>query len=747
MTRYAAAGLAALLLAGLPGAAQGAEAAAGAIGIIGTPWATFSVPIYQGISPDSGEGAAPVISREEALALVQKYFKIPEGPGRVDVDLHELPTPVWHITYWIDREYGSQGTGIGEVDAVTGRILSFNLGDIDVRGLKKGPSGELQSEEEARSRAWELIEALYPDKVDSLQLSRSCTVYSPFSQVDAYTFCWTEHYNGIPIIPNAVAVSVDRYTLDYVYFQPAFESNLVIPEAEAVFTADEAFAAFQQAAKPTLRYAKIYPDSRSMIDGKWELRLLYDVEVPDLLDAATGEFAGILETVPSEDGPKQVPAGTAPLRPDSLPLDVASAEQYGREILELPSDMEGWTFSYYEASPDSPSLELYWMGPKGDDVGAVVDRQTGRVIRAYRNFSDSYAADEVPKPTPQEREAAEQEAIRVVQRLYGDLLPDLKEEPAGGLPFYYGGRLYVHFQRYVNGIPYDGEGVYVVVDYRTGEWTDVSVEWSEEVEVPAPEGVISPEKAHQAYFKDLTAELVYYPLPEADVLFPSPEESINLALVYQLSGPDASHPVFGIDAFTGEPITIKTVDAEAVDSQLAGHWAESEIRFLLSHNLIPPDALNPDRPVTREEALSLLIWVYREFEGYWYGRDVAIPYTDVSKEGGFADSVRQALRMGILRPEGPAPVFGGDDEISRAEFALWLVRALELGGLAESSLVTEPTFTDAAGLTPTVRNAAAFLEALGIIPAGGEFRGEEPLTLAEVAASLVRLAEYLQAAP
>ncbi|MDB4895507.1 MAG: hypothetical protein JWN15_1769, partial [Firmicutes bacterium] len=70
---------------------------------------------------------------------------------------------------------------------------------------------------------------------------------------------------------------------------------------------------------------------------------------------------------------------------------------------------------------------------------------------------------------------------------------------------------------------------------------------------------------------------------------------------------------------------------------------------------------------------------------------------------------------------------------------------LKLDGLGRSELVTSSTFTDTASLSTEERNAAAFLQALGIASRGERFRGSAQLTQAEAAAFTVRLINHLSA--
>ncbi|MGE5674380.1 MAG: S-layer homology domain-containing protein, partial [Mycobacterium leprae] len=83
-----------------------------------------------------------------------------------------------------------------------------------------------------------------------------------------------------------------------------------------------------------------------------------------------------------------------------------------------------------------------------------------------------------------------------------------------------------------------------------------------------------------------------------------------------------------------------------------------------------------------------------------------------------------------------------EQPVTRAEFVTWVARTLGLGPLARSPLVLLPVYTDLAGLTPEARNAANFLNALGLLKGGGRFRGDDLLTQAEGAAIYARLLQH-----
>lgn len=503
--RCTAAGLTALLLTALPGAALGAEKP----GLSGTVYhfGTFAVPVPvqptasgpdsdAALGPDSD--AVPTISGDTALALVQKYFTVSEGPGRLEVELSEDgPRPVWRLVHRVDEWDGSSyGSEIGRVDAVTGRILYVDLTNELRTVPQKGPLGEPRSEEEARSRAWALVQALYPDEVDALEPLDSSDAYAAYGRADAYTFVWTKHHDGIPILYSAVQVLVDRFTLDYLSFSTDLEQSLVVPDAQPGISAEEALAAFRSEAEASLLYRPIY----SQHSGAPGVKLLYDIQVPAALDAVSGEFLNDGNGVQFLS--KEVPEGGTALKPDSLPLSPQHASAFSREVLELPADPL-WTLNVGAHDADQGTISFHWTAPEGD---AAVDLQqeTGRVVFAYRHLNGDNS-EETPDAAPQPLEASEQQAVRVVQRLYTDLIPDLRLTYQVDIPTADEVIRIFHFQRHVNGVPYAYDGVTVRVDPFTGQWVNIWLDWTPDVAVPAPEDVITPEEALEAFFAGPTS--------------------------------------------------------------------------------------------------------------------------------------------------------------------------------------------------------------------------------------------------
>ena len=221
-------------------------------------------------------------------------------------------------------------------------------------------------------------------------------------------------------------------------------------------------------------------------------------------------------------------------------------------------------------------------------------------------------------------------------------------------------------------------------------------------------------------------------------------QPVAAELVYILA-PESEFQL--IDALTGDPTNWDgqpDSDLAEASRKVSGHWAEGELQYLLTRGIIAPGQLNPDAAMSRSQAVTLLLHRSREARGRTI-RPVVLPYADLPTSHGAYDAVRAAWLEGWLRPAPDEKAFRPDAPVTRAEFVVWAARALGLGELARSGLAVRSEYTDLAGLPAEQRNAAVFLQALGLLNPGAAFRGSDPMTQAEGAALTVRIYNYLVA--
>jgi hypothetical protein len=298
------------------------------------------------------------------------------------------------------------------------------------------------------------------------------------------------------------------------------------------------------------------------------------------------------------------------------------------------------------------------------------------------------------------------------------------------------------FMRYVNGVPVNTDNIGVTIDLNTMQWRDFSCNWTTGVTFPSPEHVISPAEAAIKFYAGKQPRLIYQPVFPAVVPGPySTPAPTKAQLVYVLeSRPDASmvNALTGeLTGYDGQPISAM---AEAVQ-KVQGHWAGGALRYLLTRQALDLDTLNPDAPVTRLQAVQMLL----QREPMPYGRDMrpaTLPFADIKQSDPGYNTVLAAYREGWLPS---ADTFRPQEQVTRAEFAVWAVRALGYGDLARSPLSVTPVYSDMKGLTGEQVNAIHFLHSLGIVGAGERFRPADVLTQAEGAVITARIYNYLLA--
>jgi hypothetical protein len=743
--RAAATGLAAMLALLVPAAAL-AET---------TPAKPIPVP---GAAGGSTAAPAPALSKEEAIALVKRYFAIPDGPGKLNANLDTFGgRMLWQLMYEVRQENGSTGYGIGQVDARTGQILQVSLNPMELRPIRTGPLGTPKPESAAREKAWALVKELFPERVDSLRpapagASQTLIYFGSGPSSDTYTFIWNEYINEVPLTASSVSVSVDKYSLEIVDLSSNFQT-VKLPAAGQPIAPEEALKLFRANMAPKLSYQPIWssvPNAR----GPGAMKLVYQMAGGGFVDAVSGKFVDSTgREVRALSQPEALPASSEPaVKPDKLPLTAESALVFATAALKMPEAGQVDTGRY----PNQGSVaNIYWNEP-GRSMSLSVETETGLILNAYRSEAQQpmpYDAEPLrPEVTPAQREQAKQAAIKLVQRFYSQLLGDLKLQPQPD-PIYGGpySRVSLFFQRFVNGIPAGYDGVRVNIDPATGEWTDFGATWSK-AQFPQVTATVDPQQVEDAFFAVQEPVLSYQvkvdPRREPYRRF-APQAPQDAMLVYQLSNPAPGPSLALVDAVSGKPVVLPGQAAalqESVEKVLAGHWAEGELRFMLASGALKPEELDVGRSLTRAQLLQMMITALQRSGRYGGGSDEQLPFTDVKQDDPLYYLVQQGYYLGFLKPEGEQPAFGGDKPATRAEFVLWATRVLGLDRLARTGLKTESGFTDLDTLTAEQQNAIAFLEALGILKPEKRFRGSDPIWQGEGAALVVRLIQYLRSA-
>ena len=112
-------------------------------------------------------------------------------------------------------------------------------------------------------------------------------------------------------------------------------------------------------------------------------------------------------------------------------------------------------------------------------------------------------------------------------------------------------------------------------------------------------------------------------------------------------------------------------------------------------------------------------------------------FTDVVDEHAFVDAINCVAYYGITNGNGDGSTFAPNDDVTRAEMAVFISRAAEVAGVSLGS--GSGGFSDIGDIWQEAQDAINGLASKGMIPKGGEFRPHAAITRAEMATFLVGL--------
>lgn len=169
-----------------------------------------------------------------------------------------------------------------------------------------------------------------------------------------------------------------------------------------------------------------------------------------------------------------------------------------------------------------------------------------------------------------------------------------------------------------------------------------------------------------------------------------------------------------------------------------GHWAEKELEQAINLGIIKggEEGIQPDRPITRAEIVSMLLRTKGETAELTGAR-----FADVSENDWYFYDISYAAGKGYVFGTGGG-LFSPDAPVSRQDAAVIICRTLKINVSAGLEL---SAFTDAMNISDYALGSVAALSAINIINGGadGKFCPLDSLTRAEAAAILLRTKNYL----
>ncbi len=156
-----------------------------------------------------------------------------------------------------------------------------------------------------------------------------------------------------------------------------------------------------------------------------------------------------------------------------------------------------------------------------------------------------------------------------------------------------------------------------------------------------------------------------------------------------------------------------------------GHWAQDEINYLLSKEIVsgyPDGTFKPDKPITRAEFIKIINKIIGNKE------KAEVYFKDVNENDWFYDEVAKAIKSGYVEGYGDN-TFKPNNQITRQEAAKILVVAFRL----EDDNLNSGSFVDQKEISNWAWEYVILLKNKGYVSgyADGTFRPNAPITRAE----------------
>ena len=306
-------------------------------------------------------------------------------------------------------------------------------------------------------------------------------------------------------------------------------------------------------------------------------------------------------------------------------------------------------------------------------------------------------------------------------------LYDTDDRTADGAPFYG-----FTFARKANGVFFPENACALRIDRMSGAVAGVDYTYDETVRFGANEGLVSMDAALDAWMASFDVTLAYRALPkELSRANPAELKLIDMGytrfrtlfLSYALEREDYFP---GVDAKTGELVTLPERGGGIAYGDVSGHWAAGEIERLARCGVgYGSEAFRPDKALTQWELVALLVST----------RGLRLDPDNATSEE--TDSVYEtAYRMGALtRAE-------RDDAspVTRAALVRCLLNAAGCGSVAKLPGIFTCSYIDRASIPAGELGYAALAQGFGLVT-GERYDGETPATRAVAAVMLCRLME------
>ena len=289
------------------------------------------------------------------------------------------------------------------------------------------------------------------------------------------------------------------------------------------------------------------------------------------------------------------------------------------------------------------------------------------------------------------------------------------------------------FARQENGYFFPDHFYEVAVSAQDGSVCGLSYLYEEDVAFDSPEGIISNEKALDAWMDTYTVTLGYLQVPEklsAGDPEAAPYLQLGLKAFYVLKlgyGLEREDYLYGIDAKTGTPVRPERgTDGGLAYSDLSGHWARETVEALAAYHVgYEGGTFAPGQAMTQWDMVALLFSVEN------YPLDPAAA-TRQERDMAYAAAYRTGALTRTQRQD--------DAPLTRSQAVKLLLNAEGLKAAAQLTGIYTCSYTDKAAIPSEDLGYAALAQGIGMVQ--GTWAGDRTATRAEGAVMLHKLLSW-----
>ncbi|MDT9722996.1 S-layer homology domain-containing protein [Paenibacillus sp. ClWae2A] len=721
-------------------------------------------------SNDVPDGAK--ISSRQASENILKLFPLLKKATISSVRFdspNSYPPPdykAWEIGFQITQGNHTSGFS-GTVHAGTGEVLSVHL-PSDILDKHVSESDVKLTKAEAEKKAVALLYQAIPGLKDNEyaplgDLYSSIEQQSLFGRTE-YRYGYQLKHDGLLSDAETVYINVDESGLVTGYSRGTTEAKY--PSSKPAASEEKARQQFEEQFDVELAYI-----SKDRLSSKQGLQY-YLAYTPRNISIVPIE-ANTLERINTltgkavdEDSLQQdtkLKGDVTPFVPaNGTRLNVQQAANRVATNFDIP---KGYKLEHsqlgkgYYSSPNSQVWSLSWSDRSANmsymfmrDISAQVDAVTGQIY--------SYTMMQRMGPEMEQEKPAEEKAGKMVTRQQAEklamntviaLVPDATEQFRLANVIEVDDARTFMFQRYLNGIPVkdDTAQVQVLNNGTINEFYTRIAATPEQLPADV-KPAISYDEAKALYLEEFKLVLAYsryggYGMNGVQVI----PAGVNLAYMPTRDENSIYGNYEALDANTGEwkliyGDTSSATKAEPTD--ILGHVAEAALRNMTQHGVLLADEQGrvfPDRVITRGDWFNYLARAINpNMDLYYSGDGDDKLYADVTPDSPYYKAVRALIDQRWLAGADPEQNLNPQEEMTREELAVLLVRILRYEKLAGFYTLPSdlPNIADASAVTS--KGAVSLSLKLGLLPSiEGRFMPARKVTVAEASQVLERLAK------